>query len=252
MRIHPETEDLTTHSAETLKQNVEQNDFAQNLQSVDDESTLNEPKKRAFIPNDNSVHVLPFGPPQRLVRRAMKELQDGSEDELVTNKLIGLDRNSAEFRQGYVKLRVESLMRPRSSFMPCSELIVDPEREKSTCTSKVNAQIIQQPILKSPWNVNNLDDLWSFFGPWLSFVIALQLYFCFNIGSLLRKQKMLDGNLQVNIATLIIALISLFTSILVLKRCKGQEYKSFIPRLSGIGIVSGLIAIGTRLLMKFL
>jgi hypothetical protein len=252
MCIHHEAEDLTTQSVETLRQRSEQDDFALKLQSVDDESSANEPKKLAFIANKNSVHVLPFEPPLRLVRRAMKELQDGSMDEISTNKLIGLDPNSAEFRQAYIKLRVESLMRPRSSFIPCSELIVHPERETSTCTSKVNAQIILQPNFNSPWNVKNLGDLWDFFGLWLTFIIALQLYYSFKLGSLLRKFEMLDGNLQINIGRLAIALISLFTSILVLKGCKGQDYKIFIPRLSGIGIVSALIAIVSRLMLEFL
>jgi hypothetical protein len=85
----------------------------------------------------------------------------------------------------------------------------------------------------------------------LTFIVALQLYYSYQLGSLLGSQEMLHGNLPVNIGTLIIALVSLVITVLILMRCKCQDYKNFIPRLAGIGIVSALIAIASHLLLIF-
>jgi len=249
MRISPKNQELSAQSAGGLKEYSQQDDLDLELESFDDfESSLNESKKSSFIPNESSVHVLPVDAPPHVMRRAIRDLESGSLDELLVHKLIGLDRKSAEFRQEYIRLRCESLMRPRSTFSPCKDLIANEWRETSTFTSKENVKIVPQEIhQKNPWSVNSLGDLWTFFGPWLTFIVALQLYYSYQLGSLLGSQEMLHGNLPINIGTVIIALLSLATSAFVLMRCKGNDYKSFIPRLAGIGIMSALTAIASHL-----
>jgi hypothetical protein len=235
-----------------LKEAEEQDDFGLELQSFDDFDFSLSNSKKNFIANESSVHVISLEPPPHLVRRAMRELQNQTMDELLIHRLIGLDRSSAEFQKEYVRLRVKSLMRPRASFSPCEDLLANDWPKTRTFTSMPYEQMVpQEPTLKSPWTVNTLGDLWSFFGPWLTLVIALQLYYSFKLGTLFGSQEMLDGYSPINIGAFIIALASLFTSMFVLKGCKGQEYKNFIPRLSGIGIVSVLIAMASHLMLEF-
>lgn len=254
MRINPKNEDLSTRSSGKLKGQAQPDELKLYLEALDDfDFSLDEPKKSAFIANESSVKVLPVEAPQHIIRRAIKDLESGSLDELLVHRLIGLDRESAEFRQKYINLRVESLMRPRSSFSPCTELVVNSDRETTSFTSKAKPRIVPQEVnYKSPWAVNTLGDLWSFFGPWLTFIFALELYSSYQLGSMFESQEILHGNFPINIGTLIIALVSLATSVLFLMRCKGQDYKNFIPRLAGIGIVSALISIASHLLLDVL
>jgi hypothetical protein len=255
MRINPKKEDLSTRSTGSFKGYTHQEDFDLDLESFDDfDFSLDEPKKSAFIANESSVKVLPVEAPQHIIRRAIRDLESGSLDELLVHRLIGLDRESAEFRQEYINLRVESLMRPRSSFSPCTELAANSnsDRETSTFTSKAKPRIVPREVnYKSPWAVNTLGDLWSFFGPWLTFIVALELYSSYQLGSMFESQEILHGNFPINIGTLIIAFVSLATSVLFLMRSKGQDYKNFIPRLAGIGIVSALISIASHLLLIY-
>lgn len=126
MRINPKNEDLSTRSSGKLKGQAQPDELNLYLEALDDfDFSLDEPKKSAFIANESSVKVLPVEAPQHIIRRAIRDLESGSLDELLVHRLIGLDRESAEFRQKYIDLRVESLMRPRSSFSPCTELVAN-------------------------------------------------------------------------------------------------------------------------------
>ncbi len=242
------------YSPEKPRQDVEQDVFDQPLQSIDDFLLSRDtPIKIASPANESSVHVLPLEAPPHAIRRAIQELESGSLDELLVHKLLSLERDSAEFRQEYVRLRAASMMRPRASFSPSIEGGAGTRRETIAIAGKTKAQITQEEInFKSPWSVNTLRDLWVFFGPWLTFLIALQLYYSFQLAMLFGKQKMLHGDLPFNMSALIIVLVSLFISSFVLKGCKGQDYHNFIPRLLSIGIVSAVIAITSYFLPKFL
>jgi hypothetical protein len=98
---------------------------------------------------------------------------------------------------------------------------------------------------KSPWVVYTISDLWRFFGPLLSALIALQLYYSYKLGAHFKSYEILHGNITLNLATLIIALVSLLISARVLYACRGQDYKNFIPRFIGIATVSAVIAFAT-------
>jgi hypothetical protein len=190
-------------------------------------------------------HVLPVGPPLHLIRRATKEFESGLLDEILIHKLLPLNRESPEFRQEYVRLRVQSLLRPRASSEPWFEMV-------GIASNTVEQVMPEEDNSKNPWSVDTHKDLWIFFGPWLSVLFIIQLFYSFELGALYKTHVLLDGNIPLNITTLIIALVSMFTSYFVLFRCRGQHYKKFIPRLLGLGIASTAIAAASFLLLKFL
>ncbi len=199
------------------------------------------------IANDSSVFVLPMEPPLHAIRRAIRELESGSLDELVINKLISLDRKSAEFREEYVRIRALSLVRTRPSSPSFNESYI------IMGGAEAQSREEQEEIsYQNPWSVNSLWDLWRFFGPSLTLVIVLQLVFSLKLSALLGKLHIPLGNFPSSMIALIIASLSLYTSYLVLNGCKGREYNQCSPRLVGIGVVSAVLAVFTFLLVKFL
>ena len=254
MHYNPNKKFTAVPSGRNHKRQIEQDVFDQPLDSMDDfQLPLDEPKKIVYHSAERFVNAPSLNPPPHAFRRAIQELESCFLNELLLQKLLALDRDSAEFRQEYVRLRAESLVRPRPSSSPWSKVGAPPGRETIANTSEPQEQIAPEEInLKSPWSVHKLRDLWIFFGPWLTVLIVLQLYYSYKLGALFEKQKMLYGSLPFNMDVLIIALASLLTSSLVLKRCKGQHYTNFIPRLLGIGIVSAVIAFTTHFLLMFL
>jgi hypothetical protein len=179
--------------------------------------------------------------PTNLIRLAIKELESGVLDIIVLHKLTSLDRHSAEFRQEYVKLRVEAWLKPRSSSEPCSKI--------EAFAGNTEEQDMQEGRhYKNPWVVYTISDLWRFFGPLLSALIVLQLYYSYKLGAHFKSYEILHGNITLNLATLIIALVSLLISARVLNACRGMVYKRFFPRLIGIATLSVVIALASVLL----
>lgn len=228
------------------KQYEAEEEFDQPIEATgDSELPLKESKNIYPIANDSSVFVLPMEPPLHAIRRAIRELESGSLDELVINKLISLDRKSAEFREEYVRIRALSLVRPRPSAPSFNESYI--------IMGGAEEQSLQEEIsYQNPWSVNSLWDLWRFFGPSLTLVIVLQLVFSLKLSALLGKLHIPPGNFPSSMIALIIASLSLYTSYLVLNGCKGREYNQCSPRLVGIGVVSAVLAVFTFLLVKFL
>jgi hypothetical protein len=180
----------------------------------------------------------------QLIKRAIKEFESGMLDEYLVHKLLPLNRESPEFRQEYIKLRVESLLRPRASSDPWSISFANPENTKKLITPEVHD-------FKNPLIVKNFVDLWGLFGPWLTVLVGLQLFCSFQLGELLIKYEIVHGNIPYNRVILTIELVLLITSSLVLFGCRGQYYKKFVPRLLGIGTACGVMAIVSFLLLKF-
>jgi hypothetical protein len=86
-------------------------------------------------------------------------------------------------------------------------------------------QITQQGHnFKDPWTVNTPWDLFIFFGPLLTLIIASQFIYSYQLGALAKKHDMLPGNVSSNMVALIIFLVSLFTTSLILHMRKGQDH----------------------------
>jgi hypothetical protein len=231
------------------KQYEVEEEFDQSIEAMGDSELPPQESKNIYpiAANDSSVFVLPMEPPLHAIRRAIRELESGSLDELVINKLISLDRKSAEFREEYVRIRALSLVRPRPSSQSYNENYI--------IMGGAEAQSLEEQeeiSYQNPWSVNSLWDLWRFFGPSLTLVIVLQLVFSLKFVALLRKLDIPVGNFPSGMIALIIASLSLYTSYLVLNGCKGREYNQFSPRIVGIGVVSAVLAVFTVLLIKFL
>lgn len=180
----------------------------------------------------------------QLIKRAIKEFESGMLDEYLVHKLLPLNRESPEFRQEYIKLRVQSLLRPRASSDPWSISFANPENTKKLITPEGHD-------FKNPLIVSNFKDLWGLLGPWLTVLIALIIYCSVQLSMLTIKYDISHGNIPQNSVTLIIALVLLLTSSLILYGCRGQHYKKFIPRLLGIGVAYGVTTTVSYLLLKF-
>ena len=313
------------HFSEEPKRYIEQDEFDQPLLLKDDTLlSLDEFRDSTSVANDKTVYILPLEAPPHLIRRALKEYESGFLNELLLHKLLHLDRNSAEFREEYIKLRIESWMKPKRSFIPGAtndtinaitgnteeqenSVYVPPHLIRRAITEFENgilnelllhkllhldrdsAEFRQEYVrlrvesllmprtssessyemaaifgsakeqimtegqhFKNPWLVNTLGDLWLFFGPFLSILIALQLFSSFKLAALLKTHVIQHGNISLITATLIIASVSLFTTTLVLYGCRGQDYRKFFPRLLAIGVVSAVIAFASFFLQKLL
>jgi hypothetical protein len=226
-RLHPE-EDVFDHP----------------LESSDDPAFKQETAMRkADLQEESPAQVLTVEPSLHAIRRAIQELESGRLDELIIANLISLDRNSAEFRQEYVRLRALSLTRPRALPSSWSEA-----HTMAIINNEIGNE--EETYWNSPWNVNSLWDLWRFFGPGLTLLTAIQLFCSFKLATLLRKLEILPGNLSFTVTSFIIALLFLIINMLILNGCKGQDHQKFVPRLLGIGIVSSVIAIMSFLLVK--
>ena len=236
-----------TESARISKLEASQNEFDQPLQSIDDFLLLRDaPDNIASTANESSVDVFSLETSPHAIRRAIQELESGSLDELLVQKLTYLDRNSAEFRQEYVMLRVESLtIRPRTSSGPLSKV-------EAIAGNTGTQDMPNRGNHKNPWAVYTISDLWRFFGPLMSALIILQLFNSYQLGALFKSYEILHGNFTLNLATLIIALVSLLISSLVLYGCRGRLYTMFIPRFIGIATVNAVIAIAPFLLKMIL
>lgn len=105
---------------------------------------------------------------------------------------------------------------------------------------------------KNPWCVNSLWDLWRFFGPAMTVLIALQSVYSLKLAELFQKFQTPAGKTPFNWTAIIIMIVSFFISYLVLYGCKGKNYKIFIPRLVAIGFVSAMITLVSFLLPEFL
>lgn len=209
--------------------------------------------KRSFIPGttngaitgnkeeqENLVRV-----PPHLIRRAITEFENGILNELLLHKLLHLDRNTPEFRQEYIRLRVESLLIPRAS----SESASDMAAIFGSVRQPIMAEAQQ---FKNPWLVQTLGDMWLFFAPFLTILIALQLFYSIKLGPLIKTHVALLGNVSSHMTNVILALASVFTTLLVLYGCRGQDYRTFFPRLFAIGAVSAVIALASFVLPKLL
>lgn len=212
--------------------------------------------KRSFIPGttngaitgitgnteeqENLVRV-----PPHLIRRAITEFENGILNELLLHKLLHLDRNTPEFRQEYIRLRVESLLMPRTSSESASDIA-------AIFGSVRQPMMAEAQQFKNPWLVQTLGDLWLFFAPFLTILIALQLLYSIKLGPLIKTHVALLGNVSAHMTSVILALASLFTTILVLYGCRGQDYRTFFPRLFAIGAVSAVIALASFVLPKLL
>lgn len=236
-----------TQSAGIPTQEASQNEFDQPLQSIDDFLLSRDtPDNIASIADVSSVHVLPLETSPHAIRRAIQELESGSLDELLVHKLLSIERDSVEFRQEYVMLRAQSLMiRPRTSSGPLSKV-------EAIAGNTGTQDMPNRGNHKNPWAVYTISDLWRFFGPLMSALIILQLFNSYQLGALFKSYEILHGNFTLNLATLIIALVSLLISSLVLYGCRGQLYTMFIPRFIGIATVNAVIAIAPFLLKMIL
>jgi len=186
-----------------------------------------------------AVETLQQEAPSHIIRRAVQEFESGSLDELLIHQLLEFDRDSAEFRQGYVKLRVQSLMRPRASNTPT------PYSTAPASLARSEAEIQQQQG-HNPWRVDRIRDLWSFFGPWLTLLVAIQLYASHATGHLVAEKTKSLGEAPPHLIAVIMAggLISL--SALLLRGLRGRDFHDFSPRLLQISAASGACAIAAH------
>lgn len=186
-----------------------------------------------------TVETLQQEAPSHIIRRAVQEFESGSLDELLIHQLLEFDRDSAEFRQGYVKLRVQSLMRPRASNAPTpySSLPGSPTRTEAET---------QEQQGHNPWRIDRIRDLWSFFGPWLTLLVAIQLYASHATGHLVAEKTKSLGEAPPHLIAVIMAggLISL--SALLLRGLRGRDFHDFSPRLLQISAASGACAIAAH------
>ena len=202
-------------------------------------------ERGAVSANPSSTPANHLDAPAHFIRRAIQELDSGSLDELLINRLLQFDRDSAEFRQEYVRLRVESLMRPRASFIPT-------QRSHAAAPPDATAPHPKSEELHNPWQIHRLRDLWSFFGPWLTVVTAIQFYASLNLSKLIDYRGMLPEARSPHIASLLIVCLSLSISAVCLRGLRGRDFHDFAPRLLGITGASAIAAISFHMILYHL
>jgi hypothetical protein len=220
-------------------------DFDRILQGMEEDlgetggTTPEVPPPISAADTTETVETLQQEAPSHIIRRAVQEFESGSLDELLIHQLLEFDRDSAEFRQGYVKLRVQSLMRPRASNAPTpySSLPGSPTRTEAET---------QEQQGHNPWRIDRLRDLWSFFGPWLSLLVVIQLYASHATAHLVAEKTKTLGEAPPHLIAVIVAggLISL--SALLLRGLRGRDFHDFSPRLLQISAASGACAIAAH------
>jgi len=237
-------------SDEPLKE-TDEFDFDQILQEMAEDlgetasSTPAEPSTPEAKSGTDAVETaVPLETPQQeapshIIRRAVQEFESGSLDELLIHQLLEFDRNSAEFRQGYVGLRVQSLMRPRASNTPT------PYTNAPATPSRSEAEA-QAPQGHNPWRIDRLRDLWSFFGPWLSLLVAIQLYASHATGHLVAEKGRIAGPISPHVIAVIVAVGAISLSALLLRGLRGRDFHDFSPRLLQISAASGVCAIAAH------
>lgn len=212
--------------------------MTEDLKQMEDEKPLSLPP--ASAPVAASVQA---DPPSHFLRRAIREFESGSLDELLIHQLLQLDRNSAEFRQEYVRLRVESLMRPRATSKPSNS--------QYPFHGAIESKEIQTSSeMKSPWRINRFWNLWDFFGPWLTVMVALQGYASYNLARLLREEGVLPKSLSVYLIALAILGAALLASGMCLRHRRGSDFHEFSSRLIGIAVLSGAAAISSHVVFR--
>jgi hypothetical protein len=130
-------------------------------------------------------------------------------------------------------------MRPRASNAPTpySSLPGSPTRTEAET---------QEQQGHNPWRIDRLRDLWSFFGPWLSLLVVIQLYASHATGHLVTEKGRAFGVASPHLIAAIVAggLISL--SALLLRGLRGRDFHDFSPRLLQISAASGICAIAAH------
>lgn len=176
------------------------------------------------------------------VNRAIQELDSGVLDEFVVNQLLQFDRTSAEFRQEYLRLRVESLIDAQIESIPSVN-----SQTGAHPTAMVQNMDRESP--RSPWEIYRLRDLWSFFGPWLTIVAALQFYASMNLCKLLEDRDMLPYATSPYLVSVLPTCLLLTISALYLRSFRGKHFHRFVPHLLGITGVSAIAAISLHALI---
>jgi len=229
--------------AGTAASSTDDFDFDEILQSMqqDLETPQRETTQRTppILPPDPIPHL---SAPAPLIRRSIQELESGSLDELLIHQLLGLERDSAEFRREYVRLRVESLMKARNA----------PHPTPAADSSGGPVAVAAAPDLfetRSPWRINRFRDLWAFFGPWLTAIFGIQLYAGHKLVDLLAKRDLFPDILPPHLATLILVGCASTGSAALLLRLRGRDFHDFTPSLLGIGALSALFAIAFHVLV---
>ncbi len=231
-------------SAEQALRGKEEFDFDEILQSMEEDLEPTGGKKGAASATHATPVVVPQpDAPSHVIRRAIQEFESGSLDELLVHQLLQFDRDSADFRQEYVRLRVASLMRPRATFDPADLTSSHGGERKAEAVPDLNE-------MKSPWRIHRLRDLWSFFGPWLTVVVGIQLYASHNLAHLLAEQKILPEEFPPHLGAFIIVGAALACSAALLRQLRGHDFHDFTPRLLGISALSGVLAIAFHVLLN--
>jgi hypothetical protein len=202
-------------------------------------TTPEAPSPISVLETTAPVEPLQQEAPSHIIRRAIQEFESGSLDELLIHQLLEFDRNSAEFRQGYVRLRVQSLMRPRASNTPTPYSTAPASLARSETE-------IQEQHGHNPWRVDRLRDLWSFFGPWLSLLVVIQLYASHATGHLVTESWKLLSSTSPHLIAVIVAAGLVGLSAFLLQRLRGRDFHDFSPRLLQISAASGVCAIAAH------
>lgn len=246
MNLKPEKNFPATRSTLSPKRFVGDEVFDEPLRGVDDLlPSLQKREETANPPKDNREHILTMKPHQHASGQPIQEIERRLLDETMPNKASASDRVTAVPLWGQLGRMLTWPMRTKSSFSSNDNTAtITNHGKKKEKTKKIR--------YKNPWAVNSLWDLWRFFGPVLTFLIALQIFSSLKLAELLKKLEIPNGHIPVNRIALVIALVSVFTNFLVIKGCKGQDYKNFIPRLLGIGIVNTLITLISFFLLDYL
>lgn len=230
-------------------------DFDRVLQSMEEDlepvSGSKRPELPALAPSTASLQPKM---PARFIRSAIQEFESGSLDELLIHQLLDFDRDSAEFRKEYVRLRVKSLMRPRSTFdaaRPTAKHFSANDSGNSGNSGNLgNPDALPDPLeMESPWRIYRVRDLFSFFGPWLTVIGGIQIYGGRNLGYLLAEQNLLPEVLTPLQAAFLISVAAFGSSLALLARLRGKHYHEFIWTLVAITAPSGVLAIISHTLL---
>jgi hypothetical protein len=246
MHSQPEKNLQATRSTPGHKRFVGDEVFDEPLRSVDD--VLLSQQKRKAITNpakENRHHDTPLNPTPPEITQSKSEPALGSPKNPARKHAMSQDNAATDLFQRHVNRWIPWFMQFSSSSI---------SNGKPASASSYGGKRINQAAkrYKDPWRINSLWDLWKFFGPAMTILIALQALYSLKFAELFRKFQIPAEHASFNWTALIMMLVSYFISFLVLKGCMGQNYKNFIPRLVGIGFVSAMITLLSFLLPEFL
>lgn len=223
------------HSRDGLHLNQKGRKFDDCIRSVNHLLHSFDPSNRDPLPSGEQKPLSRITAPPQAIRRTSQEVESAVLDGLLVHKLLPMVPDTAEFRLHYADLKVQAPMPGRAIFTPSQKHRFNSEatQEQTTAPPPVRR--------KNPWQVRNLKDLWLFFGPQLTILTALQLHCSYSLASFLGKRGMLDQNVPVYSAALIIFGISLLLSLIGLTSCRGRASDDCIPKLFGIGVLSAIL-----------